>query len=297
VGPGPGGTVTLAPLLIRSIPGLALKRLVWSLVRRREFEYATTTPRGWRITGNTRDWIQRNLYYFGLWEPSLSAWIESRLSPGDVFVDVGANIGYFTLLAAQRVGSAGKVVAVEAMPAIYQHLATHVAGNSLANARLINEAAVGPGDPSDVLLYWGGEGNIGSSGMIRRSDHAQSVRVAARPLAQMLTEDECRRARLIKMDVEGVEARAIRGLGLERGCFDARLELIVEITVEPGSSEAQELMQYLAGLGFFPYVLPESHNFSYYAYPQRAVMQPRRLRQPLTHIQNVIFSKLDAETL
>ena len=290
--------MTLAPRLIRSIPGLALKRLLWSLVRRREFEYTTTTPRGWRITGHTRDWIQRNLYYFGLWEPSLSAWIESRLSPGDVFVDVGANIGYFTLLAAQRVGPSGKVVAVEAMPSIYQHLATHVAGNSLANARLINEAAVGPGDPADVLLYWGGEGNIGSSGMIRRSEHAQSVRVAARPLAQMLTEEECRRARLIKMDVEGVEARAIRGLGLERDCFDARLELIVEITVEPESgSEPQELLQYLARLGFFPYVLPESHNFRHYAYPQHAAVRAQRLRQPLTHIQNVIFSKVDAESL
>ena len=290
--------MTLAPRLIRSVPGLALKRLVWSCVRRREFAYSTITPRGWRITGNTRDWIQRNLYYFGLWEPSLSAWIESRLSPGDVFVDVGANIGYFTLLAATPVGPSGQVVAVEAMPAIFEHLAAHVAANSLTNTRLINEAAVGPGDPAEVLLYWGGAGNIGSSGMIRRDEDAQSVRVAARPLSQMLTSDECRRARLIKMDVEGVEARAIRGLGLERGCFDSRLELIVEITVEPQSgAEAEELLQYLAGLGFFPYVLPENHNFSCYAYPQREVPRPQRLRQPLTHIQNVIFSKIDADSL
>lgn len=100
------------------------------------------------------------------------------------------------------------------------------------------------------------------------------------------------------MDVEGVEARAIRGLGLERACFDARLELIVEITVEPQSgAEADELLQYLAGLGFFPYGLPENHNFSCYAYPQRAVSRPQRLRQPLTHIQNVIFSKIDADSL
>jgi hypothetical protein len=99
--------MTFVPRLLRGIPGLQLKRLVWSLVRRREFAYSTTTPRGWHITGHTRDWIQRNLYYFGLWEPNLSAWIESRLSPGDVFIDVGANIGYFTLLAAnRRTGSA-----------------------------------------------------------------------------------------------------------------------------------------------------------------------------------------------
>src|SRR5262245_24123034 len=57
-----GRAMTFVPRLLRSVPGLALKRLVWSLVRRREFAYSTTTPRGWHVTGHTRDWIQRNLY-------------------------------------------------------------------------------------------------------------------------------------------------------------------------------------------------------------------------------------------
>lgn len=290
--------MTLAPALIRGVPGLALKRLVWSLVRRREFAYSTTTQRGWQITGHTRDWIQRNLYYFGLWEPSLSAWIESRLSPGDLFIDVGANIGYFTLLAAQRVGPTGQVVAVEAMPAIFQHLAAHVAANALTNARLINEAAVGPGEPSEALLYWGGAGNIGSTGMIQRTAQTEAVKVAARPLAQMLTPEECRRARLIKIDVEGVEARTLRGLGLERGGFDQRLELIVEIAADPQSgADPDEVLRYLGGLGFLPYLLAENHNFKCYAYPHRAVQRPQRLREPLSRIHNVIFSRIDAASL
>ena len=290
--------MTFVPALIRSVPGLALKRMVWSLVRRREFAYSTTTPRGWHITGHTRDWIQRNLYYFGLWEPNLSAWIESRLEPGDVFIDVGANIGYFTLLAASRVGPTGKVVAVEAMPAIFQHLAAHVAGNALTNARLINEAAVGPGDPSEVLLYWGGEGNIGSSGLIQHTSDARAVKVPARTLAQMLTSEECRRARLMKVDVEGVEGRTLRGLGLERDCFDPRLELIVEISVgAEAGTDHEELLRYLAGLGFFPDELREDHYVHRYAYPTRAVSRPQRVRQPLTAVHNVIFSRIDAESL
>jgi FkbM family methyltransferase len=290
--------MTFVPGLIRGVPGLALKRLLWSLVRRREFAYSTTTPRGWRITGHTRDWIQRNLYYFGLWEPNLSAWIESRLSPGDVFIDVGANIGYFTLLAANRVGPSGAVVAVEAMPAIFQHLASHVADNAITNARLINEAAVGPNDPPQVQLYWGGAGNIGSSGMIQHAAQTESVTVAARTLAQMLTPEECRRARLIKVDVEGVEGRTLRGLGLERGGFHERLELIVEISVGPESeTDPQQLLQYLAGLGFLPYELREDHYFHRYAYPASAVSRPQRVRQPLTGVHNVIFSKIDADSL
>jgi FkbM family methyltransferase len=290
--------MTFGPGLIRSVPGLALKRLVWSLVRRREFAYSTTTPRGWRITGHTRDWIQRNLYYFGLWEPNLSAWIEGRLSPGDVFIDVGANIGYFTLLAAKRVGPSGAVVAVEAMPAIFQHLASHIAANELTNTRLINEAAVGPNDPSEVQLYWGGAGNIGSSGMIQHATQTESVKVAARTLAQMLTPEECRRARLIKVDVEGVEGRTIRGLGLERGGFNERLELIVEISAGADvETDPADLLQYFAGLGFFPYELREDHYFHRYAYPASAVSRPLRVRQPLTAVHNVIFSKIDADSL
>ena len=290
--------MTFVPRLIRGMPGLALKRLVWSLVRRREFAYSTTTPRGWRITGHTRDWIQRNLYYFGLWEPNLSAWIESRLSPGDVFIDVGANIGYFTLLAANRVGPSGRVVAVEAMPAIFQHLSAHVAANALANTRLINEAAVGPGEPPEALLYWGGEGNIGSSGMIQHTAQAEAVKVAARTLAQMLTPEECRRARLIKVDVEGVEGRTIRGLELERDCFDQRLELIVEISAgAEATTDPADLLQYLGSLGFFPYELREDHYFKRYAYPARAVSQPQRVRQPLHAVHNVIFSRIDADRL
>ena len=290
--------MTFGPRLIRGVPGLALKRLVWSLVRRREFAYSTTTPRGWRITGHTRDWIQRNLYYFGLWEPNLSAWIEGRLSPGDVFIDVGANIGYFTLLAASRVGPSGAVVAVEAMPAIFQHLASHVSANGLTNTRLINEAAVGPNDPSEVQLYWGGAGNIGSSGMIQHATQTESVKVAARTLAQMLSPDEWRRARLIKVDVEGVEGRTIRGLGLERGGCHEGLELIVEISAGPDvETDPEDLLQYFAGLGFFPYELREDHYFHRYAYPASAVSRPQRVRQPLTAVHNVIFSKIDADAL
>ena len=290
--------MTFVPSLIRTVPGLALKRLVWSLVRRREFAYETTTPRGWRITGHTRDWIQRNLYYFGLWEPNLSAWIETRLSPGDGFIDVGANIGYVTLLAANCVGSTGRVVAVEAMPAIFQHLAAHVAANSLTNTRLINEAAVGPGDPSEVLLYWGGAGNIGSSGMIQHTSEARSVKVRARTLAQMLTVEECRHARLMKIDVEGVEGRTIRGLELERDCFDPRLELIVEVSVgADAGTDHEDLLRYLASLGFIAYELREDHYFQRYAYPARAVSRPQRVRQPLTAVHNLIFSRIDADFL
>lgn len=290
--------MAIGPQFIRSIPGLALKRLLWSLIRRREFAYETVTPQGWRISGHTRDWIQRALYYFGMWEPNLTAWIESRLGSGGVFIDVGANVGYFTLLASRRVGPNGKVVAVEAMPAIFTHLAKHVRDNQLANTRLINQAAVGPASPREVTMFWGNAENLGSTGMLRREGDVRPVTVAARPLAEMLTDEECRRACLIKVDVEGVEAETVHGLGLDSGRFNEQLELVVEIAVDPERlAQRTWLMDYLGSLGFFPYVLPESHNFRYYVYPGRSLLRPRRVREPLTSMHNVIFSRIDADEL
>ena len=63
-----------------------------------------------------RDLIQRMILHFGVWEPDVSRVIEQSLAPGDVFVDIGANIGYDTLLASSRVGPTGRVVSIEASP-------------------------------------------------------------------------------------------------------------------------------------------------------------------------------------
>ena len=290
--------MAIAPKLIRGTPGIALKRLMWSLVKRREFEYETVTPQGWRISGHTRDWIQRMLYYFGLWEPNLSAWIVSRLHSGDVFVDVGANVGYFTLLTARCVGPAGKVVAIEAMPAIFEHLARHVRDNRLTNVRLANKAAVGPGAPPEVELFWGSEENVGSTGMIGRDSVDPGVRVGASTLADILTDEECARARLIKIDVEGVEPETVHGLDLESGRFRQDLELIVEVAYDPKRmAQRAWLFEYLRGLGFCAYVLPETHRFRHYAYPDSARERPRRVGELPTRMHNVIFSRIDAAQL
>jgi FkbM family methyltransferase len=277
---------------------MALKRLIWSLVRRRAFTYKITTQRGIHLTGNTKDWIQRNLYYFGVWEPNLTAWLEDRLLKGDVFVDVGANIGYFTLAASKMVGDTGSVVAVEAIPSIFEHLLAHVRANGLSNTRHINEAAVGPGAPAEVQLFLGEDANVGAASMIRGKGSSASVFVPARTLADMLTDDECRRARIIKIDVEGVEFAAVRGLGLESGRFSDQLELVVEVTSEREDlRERDGLMHYMDKLGFHAYLLREDHRFNRYADRSQTALRPMRLRESLSQVRNVVFSKTDTESL
>jgi hypothetical protein len=67
----------------------------------------------------------------GLWETQVTQWLQETLSPGQVFVDVGANVGYFTLLGGQLVGPGGRVVAVEAHPGLAELLRRNVIMNGL----------------------------------------------------------------------------------------------------------------------------------------------------------------------
>ncbi len=68
------------------------------------------------VLGKTSNLVFRVIAAQGVWEPNLSNFIVSRLRHGDTFVDVGANIGYYTLLAARCVGREGAVVAIEPLP-------------------------------------------------------------------------------------------------------------------------------------------------------------------------------------
>src|SRR5262249_10578177 len=120
----------LIPLIrayVRYTPRTIDKRLFWSKVVNPHFawqshEFVATTVFGTRLAGNTIEILQQYVYYFGMWEPNLTRWIWERLRPGDTFIDVGANIGYFSLLAAKRVGATGRVVAIEASPKIFSAL-------------------------------------------------------------------------------------------------------------------------------------------------------------------------------
>ena len=100
------------------------------------------------IAGSTKDVIQRYCYVFGIWEPNITHWTEAFLREGDLVLDVGANIGYFSLLASQAVGTTGTVVAVEPVPSIVTALKTNLAMNSAANV-VVHAVAAGSQPPVD----------------------------------------------------------------------------------------------------------------------------------------------------
>ena len=105
--------VPVARLCVRYAPHPAIRRAFWAHLITPFFIFSNSrfvarTTFGAAIAGNTKDLIQRHIFYFGVWEPNLTGFLTTRLNRGDVFVDVGANIGYFSLLASRLVGRRGK---------------------------------------------------------------------------------------------------------------------------------------------------------------------------------------------
>ena len=84
--------------------------------------------------------VSRRIREEGIWEPHETSLILDLLQPGDTFLDVGANIGYFSILAAAAVGEAGSVMAYEPDPENYRLLQANVELNAL-RPRVISTAA------------------------------------------------------------------------------------------------------------------------------------------------------------
>lgn len=80
--------------------------------------------------------------WIGSYEWLMADELASTLSAGDVFYDVGANVGYYTLLASRAVGSNGRVIAFEPLPRNVRFIRRHVALNDLANVEVVTAAVV-----------------------------------------------------------------------------------------------------------------------------------------------------------
>jgi len=138
------------------------------------------------------------------------------LHDGDVFVDVGANIGTYTLDAARRVGPRGRVIAIEPNPSTLERLAFHIAANGADNVT-VKPVAVAP-RPGVVTLWRNAGSNVGHSSLLTAGAgaHYVPVEVTAMPPADILAEENVSHVAAMKVDVEGYEDQVITPL-LEAG--------------------------------------------------------------------------------
>jgi FkbM family methyltransferase len=140
------------------------------------------------------------------WETHIAALLRRFLTRGDVFLDVGANVGYHTLLAAAVVGEQGRVIAVEPNPQNAMLIACTIARNSLPMVRLLPIAL------ATEIGYASFGSAIGSNGGFAEADSANVVDPNLTIVPTMALDDlALDRVDVIKIDVEGAEPMVIEG--------------------------------------------------------------------------------------
>jgi FkbM family methyltransferase len=153
-------------------------------------------------------------YWLGTYEPDLQAAIHDLVQPGWVAYDVGANIGYISLLLARAVGGQGQVISFEALPANVERLRTNLALNDRSvSIRVIPEAVIDRAGQVDFLV--GPSGGMGkAAGSAGRDEVAypHKLNVQAISLDEFIFAGGNPIPQVIKIDIEGGEVLALPGM-------------------------------------------------------------------------------------
>ncbi len=156
--------------------------------------------------------VQGNpIYYYGSCDAALASFLHDFLRPGMIYIDAGANLGEFVVRAARRVGRHGKVYALEAAPDTFKNLEYNIALNRLTQVRAIHAAVADSDGPVQFFPYPGRDS--GSSSLYPPSDGSvQAVTVPGMTLDTLAECEHLEAVDLIKLDVEGAELAALRGM-------------------------------------------------------------------------------------
>jgi FkbM family methyltransferase len=141
------------------------------------------------------------------WEPRTTQFIKDNLKPGQVFVDVGASVGYYTLLASGLVGSSGKVYAFEPLEENFEVLTKNLADNGIKNV-IVNFTVLSDKEELKTNIYgkniggqWGTDKGLG-----KNSRRVNNISFDKLNKKERIVPD------MIKIDVEGSQMEVIKGM-------------------------------------------------------------------------------------
>jgi FkbM family methyltransferase len=210
---------------------------------------------GFQMVLDLSEAAQREIYYFGTYERKESALVRRILRPDDIFWDVGANLGYYTLLGGACVGKTGRVVAFEPFPPAWERLQRNLSLNAFPQVRLVNAAV------SSVVgtapLFFASDVPDGVASLAAPEGHVSQISCRTLTLDRFADEDRERPPTLMKVDVEGAEKAVLEGAtGILSGSRPPMLLLEMEDEQfgRHGTSK-REIQEMLSRLGYAAYQL------------------------------------------
>ena len=161
------------------------------------------------IVLNPNDPVVSGALNFGVYEKAETKFFQTACHSGMTFLDVGANIGYYTALAARAVGPNGKAIALEPDPESFKYLEQTIAANAVGNVQAFPIAASDV--PATLPLYISHD-NRGDNRLYHPGADWPEIEVEARPIDALLAENDIETLDFIKIDVQGYEPKVIAGL-------------------------------------------------------------------------------------
>ena len=210
-------------------------------------------PGGGRISVDLTDHIQRQIYFLGHYERNITDLVFRTIKPGDTFLDIGANVGYYSILAGHLVGPTGSVHSFQPIPSIFSALEDNVALNRLHNVHLNRLALHDSSGKLELHLPDPRNSGLGSSIQRPRPYHTgQTVECESERLDNYLRGNNVQNIKLIKMDIEGAELLAMQGM-TETFSRSPAPNVICEadedLLSNPGFS-AEDLVRFMTNFGY-----------------------------------------------
>jgi FkbM family methyltransferase len=245
----------------------------------------TRMREGFRMSLDRRAFVERTMYYSGIYNPWLTHAFKRILRPGDTMVDGGANIGYFSLLAAKCVGPSGAVHAFEPIPATFALLSDNLKLNSFPNAHA-NRVALGAEAGQAVFeMPQEADTNLALNRLatVVVTGRGEQITVRVRTFDDYVAAERVGHIRLVKLDIEGGEVSAIKGM--RQTLLNHQIDyFICEVNVpllEKQGLKASAIRDALAEFGYEAYLI---RGFGSFRRPLRVAFVPNeQLPQPDTY--------------
>jgi FkbM family methyltransferase len=231
-----------------------------SRIRQPEPESTVVDGPGFRIRVLAGDWaIGRAIALTGTYEHEVTEALQAILRPGSVFLDVGANYGWHSLLAAGIAGPEGRVVSVEPNPQNAGLLRRSAEENGFSNLEVV-VAAAAEEDGVGALETDGSNGRIISVAPGLTETVACSYVVPLRRLDGIVAASGGPRVDVVKIDVEGFEVAALRGAAglIERDRPTIVSEFFPKALRGTGGVAPETYLQALRALGYHLSVIGRS---------------------------------------
>jgi len=187
--------------------------------------------------------IENVIYERGVYEQGTVSVLQDFLNPEDTFVDVGANIGWLSLVGAKKVGKKGKVLSFEPVPSTNEVLKSNKELNQFTQIQL-HEYALGNKEET-VTIYPEKENRGGASILNHQSNNGVKIEVKTLDSLNLTTTIS-----VIKIDVEGFELDVLKG-GINTIKKD-KPKLIIEHSIDRNNTAEQyEIYNWILDLGIY----------------------------------------------